>query len=742
VSAEPGPRRAALLYGALLAVVALLPVAPGLLLGQSFYFRDLSLQFLPLRRFALEGLARGEVRWWDPYVHEGIPLSLPPIGYPPALLEVLWIDERWISILLALHLPLAALGMAALARELGAARLPAAGAGLVYAMGGFALSTIVFYIYVQALAWAPLAILALRRAAEGGARRVPTAAAVVAMALSTTGVEVVAQTLAVAVVLSLRGRRAAPALRVGGSVLLGAGLAAPVVFVLGDLVRGSAREAGFPAEVTLAQSIHPITFLQTVLGSLHGDLADPTGRWWGQNFFPGGFPYLLSLYLGATAVGLAAAAATAPGPHRRRLALVALLAAVVCLGRWAGGEWALEVLPPLRRLRFPAKAFFTVHLAVALLVAFALDDLQRGLRLRRYALALAAAAAVPLAPALILVSPALERWLLLGFFAPGTPWAERVAHSRFILGDGAAGAAVALAAMALCLLARRGRPEPRALAGIVCALLAADLLRTGAGINPTVTASFFRLSPEMRSEADRLKAEDRRVFTCDIETSPAYMEARARLGRRHEAWSFAILRETFTPFFSLGPGVRSGLTRDLTMLVPEQRVLSPDEAACGDLARIVPRLREGAVAEVLSVDPLEHPELRPAAVLRPAAIAPLAIHRYELAGALPRIAVPEVPGAVLHVRERPGWMEVRTEVPHEALLWVRDSRDPGWSATRNGRPAAWEPSPRHLAVRLQPGANQVELRYRPPSLGRGLACAAAALAVMVGLAVRGRRRGP
>src|SRR5215813_10292347 len=88
----------AALPAALLALVVLLPVAPGLLRGQSFYFRDLSRHFFPLRRFALEGLRHGELRWWNPYVHEGVASSLPPISYPPDLLQLLWVDERWFSI--------------------------------------------------------------------------------------------------------------------------------------------------------------------------------------------------------------------------------------------------------------------------------------------------------------------------------------------------------------------------------------------------------------------------------------------------------------------------------------------------------------------------------------------------------------------------------------------------------------------------------------------------------------------
>src|SRR6185295_901806 len=53
-------------------------------------------------------------------------------------------------------------------------------------------------------------------------------------------------------------------------------------------------------------------------------------------------------------------------PDRARVLALAGVAAVVCLGRYAGLEPVVDALPPLRAFRYPTKAFFTVHLAVAL----------------------------------------------------------------------------------------------------------------------------------------------------------------------------------------------------------------------------------------------------------------------------------------------------------------------------------------------------------------------------------------
>lgn len=323
-----------------------LPFLVGALSGRSFYFRDLSRQFFPLRRFAVEGLLRGELRYWNPLLHEGVPLSLPSLSYLPDLLQIFVPNEAGFSLLLALHVPAGALAFVALARGIGAGRLAAAGGGIVYALGGFYLSCLNLYVYLQAAAWAPLVILCLLRGAERAGRWQAAGAVVVALALSTTGAEIVIQSIAVAAVLLVARREPMRVARAGWSVTLGFGLAAPVFMVMRGLVTDSARGHGFPTPVVLAHSVHPLTLAQVVVGNLLGDLGNIANDWWGSNFFPLGFPYFLSLYLGATVLALAAVGALHGGKPRGRLVALAAIATVVCLGRWARLDTIVDALPP------------------------------------------------------------------------------------------------------------------------------------------------------------------------------------------------------------------------------------------------------------------------------------------------------------------------------------------------------------------------------------------------------------
>lgn len=194
---------------ALLVPLALLPDLAAALPTRSYFVRDLTVAFMPLRVFAAQELRSLRVAFWNPYIFEGS-FQLPSL-YPADLLHVLWPSPVFVSWLLTLHLPLAALAAYWLARELGASRLGGLGTGVVFALGGFALSCLNLYVFLQALALAPFVVGLLRRSAIGGKRSVVVAAAALAVATSTLAVEFVAQAVALGVALGFVEGRARPA---------------------------------------------------------------------------------------------------------------------------------------------------------------------------------------------------------------------------------------------------------------------------------------------------------------------------------------------------------------------------------------------------------------------------------------------------------------------------------------------------------------------------------------------------
>jgi hypothetical protein len=343
-------------------------------------------------------------------------------------------------------------------------------------------------------------------------------------------------------------------------------------------------------------------------------------------------------------------------------------------------------------------------------------------------------ALLPLVPRLL---PAAAAFFGAGFFPPDLPGPARAALLGRVLADAAVGGVVALAAVGVAALAARAAlAAPRA-AALLVALVGADLLRTGAGLNPMVTAAFYRPSAQLEARLDSLRAG--RVFTCSLDESPAYLAGRVARAAGQEAWSFALLLETLTPAFNVPLHVDTAMSPDLTMLVPADRVLSPDEASCRDLDAILPRLREAAVRTVLAVDELRHPDLEPDGLLAPQRIAPLAVHVYRLHAAKPRV---EASGSARVVEARFGANDVSLVVQAAAPadVLIRDGWAPGWTARVDGKPAPQRPAGRHRLVSVPAGRSRLDMAYRPPGLAAALALSGLALAAVAWLARRGRRQ--
>jgi hypothetical protein len=204
----------------------------------------------------------------------------------------------------------------------------------------------------------------------------------------------------------------------------------------------------------------------------------------------------------------------------------------------------------------------------------------------------------------------------------------------------------------------------------------------------------------------------------------------------HEAWSFALMLETLSPAFNVPFGVRSAESPDLTMLVPSDRVLSPQESSCRDLGAILPRLREAGVTTVLSLEPLVHPELEPSGRRAPTRLAPLQVLEYALRAALPRVAL-EGGGTLRALRDdQPGRFDLELDNPATGRLLVREGFARGWIAEVDGRAADVRASGTHCAIALAAGARRVTLRYRPPQLRSALAACLLGLVALTWLLTR------
>lgn len=738
----------------LLVPLALLPNPAAALPLRSYFFRDFSITLLPYRLFAAREWA--SLRWpvWNPYLHEGT-FAVPAL-YPLDLLHVLWPDPRWVSWLLTLHLPLAAFAAYRLARDIGAARLGAFLVGAVYCLGGYAVSCLNLYVFLQALAWVPLVAVTLRRAALRGGRSIAVAAVVTGVGFTTLAFEFLSQGVLLGLGLAFLERRDRGAFgRVAASLALAAGLAAlPVVLTLG-LLPETARGQGFLPQDALEGELPPVAWLQTFILGLFGSPAAPFEGWWGP-FFRKGSPYFLSVYLGPLALALAAAGVSVLEHRRRRLLLAGLL-----LGGWiatgATGGLAphLLSLPGLSWFRTPAKALLFGHLALSVLAGLGLERLGRGsgwdtFRIVSSGLSLGAAAvAVVLAG-----SPAtIGAW-----FGVAPQIAASVAPS--VVDEALQSAALAAAGLVLAGSVSRGLLRTRPATALVGAAVVVDLVRAAAGVNPQVPVAFYELEPALAASV-RPSGEPVRIFSYGLQASPAFRERLAQASHRPSAWIFSINRQLLVPYTNMLDGIESGETPDLTGFGPAFPELRAEDYAPTAVGRILPRLRAAGVHRVVSLDPLADDDLELKATV-PIPAARLAARVYQLRDALPIAALQcrglAAPGAEAAFRSslEPGFDPTReaavegpalepaggacragtvvpglleparesyaTDSEAETYLLVRRGFARGWSARLDGAPAPlYRANGRHRAVRVPPGRHQIVLRYRPPGRALGLA---------------------
>jgi hypothetical protein len=746
------------------AAASLLPHLAALLPLRTYYFRDFTVTFYPLRLFQARELLAGRWPFWNPYIQEGS-FALPS-AYPIDLLHVLWPGPAAVSWLLTLHFPLAALAAHWLARQLGASRTGAAVAGSLYALGGLALSSLNLYVFLQAFALAPLVVGGLRRAGDRGGRAIPIGAIALALSLTTLALEFIVQAVLLGALLGWAARPGGAALkRVAAAVALGVALAGfPVAVVLG-LIAETVRGAGFARDVALGNDLHPVALLQVIVPGLFGSLSSPVESWWGGAFFTKGFPYFLSLYLGPLGLALAAAGVSAPDRRTRWVLLGVTVAGLwYALGVRGGLAPLLASLPIARSFRFPVKAVLLPHVVVCVLAGLGVDRLRAGLGWRRFTLGALATGAVCLAVAAGAWQGAALRW------ASVDPAMARAVASA-VGWSGALGASLAaLGLLAARAATRRATPPYRA-AVLIAAVAVADVARAGYGMNPQTTPVFFDLLPQMKA----LGLDDLgggRVFSYGPDESPAFRRFLAARTTGRGLWSFFVIRQMLAPYANVLDGVEGPEAKDLTSFVPRPPELTPEDYRPQAVANVLRRLRNAAVSRVVSLDLLDHPDLRLLAAI-PTGAAGLDLRVYDVAAPWPRaylgcrvVAASNVEeartrpfqagfdpgrdvaleapgnaacgaGAVVRDRAVPGAerYDVRSDGP--GYLVTRDSFARGWTAAVDGRPApVLRANGKQRAVAVPAGRHVVDLRYRPPGLMTGLVLAGAAAAACVALWVR------
>lgn len=362
---------AALVGGLLLATFA------AVLVGRdTFFFRDFSTLAYPTIHYQREAFWRGELPFWNPLSHCGVPFLAQwntLVFYPLSLIYLLLPLPWSLNLFCVLHLGLAAWGMYRWSRAWGTSAAASGMAAVAFAFGGLTLSSHIYPNYLIALGWAPWVVWVTQEAALRGGRWLVPAVLVGACQLLSGAPEIVLQTW----VLTLGLCWFAPpgsvplfprVVRGLSVVVLIALLCAPQMLPFFDLLRHSQRGSGYATQLWTM----PGTGWANLLVPLFRCFQTPQGF-----YYQIGQAFVASYYAGIGILVLALVAVLARSDRRvRLLAFLCLLALVVAMGDngflYAGLR---KVFPWLGVARFPIKAVYLAGMALPLLAALGVDTL-------------------------------------------------------------------------------------------------------------------------------------------------------------------------------------------------------------------------------------------------------------------------------------------------------------------------------------------------------------------------------
>ena len=587
-----------------------------LVLGRTYFFRDLYLWTFPQRQRLVDLLRAGGLPLWDPFLHGGEPflgnvnnLAL----YPTAALSVLMPVVTAVNLEIALHFALVAIAAYLLARSLGLSPSGAVfvavalvGSGVVLALGNL-------FNRLIALPHLILLILFWRFYLREGRRGWFVAAAVAgALQLLAGSPEFFLVSFVLAIVWGLvdpPGPAGRPLRRqVLAAAMLGAaavGLAAVQVLPAAEMVASSERGRRFSSAQAAVWSLSPRRLPELVVPGYFGRVhtLDPAD-YWGSRFEDEGFPYLLSVFFGMTVLGLAASSAISRRPDgplpirtRRFLGATAVFGLILSLGRFLPAAWLERLWSMGGLFRYPVKFLVPTGLAIALLAG---DGAERLLlrpnrpesAARKLALILGFCALLLAgAAALLFAGTAAGAAIQQLLFVDVTERARTGLAAAF-------GQAALFTALASAVFAGRPRLGPRAFF-LLTAIVAAELLWAGRDVNPSVSRDFLTKEPPAVAAVHRVLGEGR-LFRAE---DPPGLIQRAPSNRIE--WLYAWNKETLAFYTGAAFGLPVVFHDDFDGLAP---------ARMTDLTRFVrslpwdrraPVLSAAAVRAAISDEPLQ-----------------------------------------------------------------------------------------------------------------------------------------
>jgi hypothetical protein len=766
-----------------------------LLGGEVFFSRDVAPFFYPMKHFLVSAVRAGELPLWNPWVAGGEPFfaSLQPgLLYPGSLILYGLPMPAAFDWLVALHYPLAGLGLTLLLRRWGHGWTAALLGGCTFMLGGFFVSLGNFVNNLQTVAWLPWLFLVWDRVlGEGRIRDVLLFAVLCGVAFLGGEPQMLALGLALVFVhglANMEGRKLPRGRQTTAFVLAGI-LAVALVSVqllpFAEYMSHSVRRLPIELEYASSRSLEPA-------GGLH--LLLPPALRTGAHGFSTRFmatsavPWILSVYVGG--ITLVMALTGAIRGRRMRWGLfwggVVAVSVLLALGSHSPLYRALfEWVPLFRPFRYPEKFLLPGALAVSVFAARGADVWLGGARSsdgpvnRRNGLAIwlpillvgavYAGLTVVLSTGEERVSALCTSWLGQALLCED----PRSAAELY------AGISLRITALLACLAAvtwlhRSGRLRSSLAATLVVALAAVDLGLAHRDVNPSVESDVYVTPPWTAEALDPLMSPRGEVR---YRGSPHHA-AMGSIVTVRGAWE---LTNMYLDYQTMGPNVGQVFgfpMQDGLQGVELISVALTNEAALRawgeDPLRFLRAMNVGfyadATASADSITGLALAASSPDLPIRVYSVPDPAprlylVDDYELregqAGALRRVLEEDFPlgesvvleaeppaviergarGQVLGRWETLNRVSARVTASAPMLAVLSDRWYPGWRATVNDvEVPVLRANGVFRAVPVLPGVSDVEFRFLPASLLIGAAISLAGLVTLVASWVMARSR--
>lgn len=351
----------------------------------TFCYRDIVRYYQPMHFLASEGVWRGIIPFWNPYIFSGMPF-LPTLQhalfYPLNLLHYLFPFTTGFTYLFVAHYFLAGLGLYLLLRYFSLSPVSSLAGAIIFTFNGYMVSILNLLTTLSAVAWLTFGLLFFMRAMKGNWLWSLLLSFTFALEFYSGQPEVMYFSLILLAGYSCyllyfklaKPQKIALVLLVSGSVALL--LLQPLFLLLQEMFSLSVREKGVDFELASYWSLHPLELITTFIRTFSWDFVG-VQKWFRQT-------WLRSFYFGFLPLFFMALSYRQPD-HKKLVKLFTWLGVaglIVAVGKYTPVYKLLFIfMPGFNMVRYPVKYIFILDLSMVVLASI---GLERFLKTKEY----------------------------------------------------------------------------------------------------------------------------------------------------------------------------------------------------------------------------------------------------------------------------------------------------------------------------------------------------------------------